>query len=329
VRRIRCLSAVFGAIVLSVAPRVRAQESSPIAESLFRDARARLGEGKVHEACELFARSDKVQHALGTLLNLAACHTKEGKTATAWAEFQEAAAEATRAGDKQRAAFAQDQAAVLEKNLHHVVVDIADAAPGMKVQLDGVALDRAAWGTDLPLDPGPHTIQATAEGYAPWVKNVDVPPSPGTDHVQVQLQRPTTEAPVPVTTTPPPAPESHHGVDPLLVGGIAALAVGAVGFGVAIGFGADMSSHLSTRDSLCAPGVPCYSQAAFDADHTARVDQGWMFVTGAIGVVGLGAGAVLVVLSATGHKKTEKQRWLGVQPWGSPTGAGLSVAGAW
>lgn len=329
-RAIVGLSAVLGAMVLAVAPRAHAQDSTPIAESLFRDARARLDEGKIHEACDLFARSDKVQHALGTLLNLAACHQKEGKTATAWAEFQEAAAEATRAGDKARAGFAQDQVDALEKNLHRVSIDVGDPLPGMKVELDGAALDRAVWGTPLPLDPGPHTVQVTADGYAPYVHKVDVPQTGGTEHVQVQLQPPTAAPPpVPTTVATAPAAQPHHGTDPLLLGGITALGVGAISFGIAIGFGADMASKLSTRDSLCAPGAPCFSQAAFDADHTARVDQGWMFATGAIGIVGLAAGAVLVVLSTTHHEKSTEKPWFGVQPWGAPTGGGVMVAGGW
>ncbi len=332
-RAIVGLSAVLGAMVFAIAPVARAQDSTPIAESLFKDARDRLGEGKVHEACELFARSDKVQHALGTVLNLAACHAKEGKTATAWAEFQEAAAEATRAGDKQRAAFAQTQVDTLGKSLHRVSVDVGDPLPGMKVELDGVALDRAVWGAPLPLDPGAHTIQVTADGYAPFVRKLDVPATGGTEHVQVLLERPTVTpptVPIPTTVATPPAHEAHHGTDPLLIGGITALGVGVVSFGVAIGFGADMASKLSTRDSLCAPGAPCTSQAAFDADHAARVDQGWMLATGALGIVGIGAGVVLVVLSATSHKTTdEKKPWFGMQPWGSPTGGGLTVAGGW
>ena len=318
-------------MVLSLAPVARAQDAA-IAESLFKQARDRLSEGKTHEACELFARSDKVQHALGTMLNLAACHQKEGKTATAWAEFQEAAAECARTGDKQREGFARDQAAALEKDIHKIVVDVGDPAP-TKVELDGSPLDRAVWGTELPLDPGPHTLTASADGFAPWTKTVDVPTTSGTDHVAVQLQRPTAEVPTPPPTPPTqPGAEQHKGTDPMMIGGISALAVGVIGFGIAIGFGADMASKLNTRDSLCPPAIPCYQQAAFDADHTARIDQGWLLAMGTVGIVGLVTGAVLVTLSVTGHKATDRhEKWMGVnvQPWASPTGGGLGLTGNW
>ena len=317
---------ILATLVLALAPSVRAQESSPIAESLFRDARARLSEGKTHEACELFQRSDKVQHALGTLLNLAACHEKEGKLSAAWAEFQEASAEATRAGDKERASFAQDRVNAIDKALHKIVIDFASPPGDVKLDRRWHRPSIAPRGARrLPLDPGTHTIQVTAEGYAPWEKKIDASQG-GTEHVEVQLARP--EAAVPqLQQVDTVNQHQSHSLDPKLAGGIAALAVGAISFGVAVGFGADMASQTSNRDKLCPPGQPCYSQAAFDADHTARIDQQWMFVLGGIGVAALGAGAVLVVLSTT-NKPTEKRAPIAVQPWVSPTGGGFGLSGA-
>lgn len=318
-------SVILGTLILALAPSAKAQESSPIAESLFRDARARLAEGKTHEACELFQRSDKVQHALGTLLNLAACHEKDGKLSAAWAEFQEASAEAMRAGDKERAAFAQDRVTAIDKALHKIVVDFPSAPGDAKVTIDGTVLDRAAWGTTLPLDPGTHTIQVTSEGSAPWEKKIDASQG-GTEKVTIELQKP--EAAVPQLQQVDTVPQSKsHSLDPKLAGGIAALAVGAVGFGIAVGFGADMASQTSNRDKLCPPGQPCYQQAAFDADHAARIDQQWMLVLGGIGVAAIGTGAVLIVLSATSKAEPEKHG-IAVRPWLSPTGGGIGLGGA-
>lgn len=319
-------SVILGTLVLALVPAAaRAQESSPIAESLFRDARARLAEGKTHEACELFQRSDKVQHALGTLLNLAACHEKEGKLSAAWAEFQEATAEATRVGDKERAGFAQDRVNAIDKALHKIVVDFPTAPGDAKVTIDGTVLDRAAWGTTLPLDPGTHTIQVTSEGYAPWEKKVDASQG-GTEKVTIELQKPEAAVPQLQATDTVEKPKAH-GLDPKLAGGVTALAVGAVSFGIAVGFGADMASNTSNRDKLCPPGQPCYQQAAFDADHAARIDQQWMFVLGGIGVAAIGAGAVLIVLSVTSKPEPEKHG-IALRPWVSPTGAGLGVGGS-
>ena len=320
-------SVMVATVALAMAPSARAQESSPIAESLFRDARARLAEGKTHEACELFQRSDKVQHALGTLLNLAACHEKEGKLSAAWAEFQEATAEATRAGDKERAAFAQDRVNAIDKALHKVVVDFPSPPGDAKVMLDGTPLDRAAWGTTLPLDPGTHTLQVTSEGSAPWEKKIDASQG-GTEKVTIELQKADVPVPQLQATDSVAQAKPHGGLDPKLAGGVAALAVGVVGFGIAVGFGADMASNTSNRDKLCPPGQPCYSQAAFDSDHAARIDQQWMFVLGGIGVAAIATGAVLVVLSATGSPKAEKHG-IAFRPWVAPTGAGFGLAGAW
>ena len=48
---------------------------------------------------------------LGTLLNLATCHEKLGRTASAWGEFKEAATLAEKRGEKDRATFANEHLA--------------------------------------------------------------------------------------------------------------------------------------------------------------------------------------------------------------------------
>jgi hypothetical protein len=49
-----------------------------IAEGLFREARGLFGRGQLEVACPKFAESNRLDPALGTLLNLALCHEQQG-----------------------------------------------------------------------------------------------------------------------------------------------------------------------------------------------------------------------------------------------------------
>ena len=76
------LAAIVGAL-LGVAPSV-SQAVSPEARALFDEGRRLMGEGSFTEACARFSESYGREASSGTLLNLALCHEKEGKTAKSY-----------------------------------------------------------------------------------------------------------------------------------------------------------------------------------------------------------------------------------------------------
>ena len=81
--------------LVSVAPTRTLAQGASLAEVLYTDGQRLVGAGEVHEACLKFGESQKIDPRLNTLIALAACHEKEGKTATAWGEFLEAAEQAS------------------------------------------------------------------------------------------------------------------------------------------------------------------------------------------------------------------------------------------
>jgi hypothetical protein len=135
------------------------------AEALFNEARKLEKAGDSAGACAKFEESYRLDAAPGTLLNVAECSRRGGKSATAWGQFLEAERLFRRRGDERRAEFAKSKAAELEPRLARVRVLAPDAPPSLVLRRDGVELGMASLGTELPVDPGEHLLSAEAPGF--------------------------------------------------------------------------------------------------------------------------------------------------------------------
>lgn len=135
------------------------------AQALFEEARQLMLDDRPLEACPKFEESLRLDPALGTLLNLALCHEKQGKAATAYLEYTDAVAQSVREGDRERQALAQERAVALEPRVIRLSLRVAFAPPkGFWVELDGTRFEAAALDVALPVDPGPHLIRYGAPG---------------------------------------------------------------------------------------------------------------------------------------------------------------------
>src|SRR5262249_36741107 len=103
------------------------------AEALFHEGRKLLADGNVSAACPKFAESYRLDPAIGSLLNLAMCHEREGRTASAWSEFREAEAQAASLGDTARRQLAATHAAALEPAMPHVRISADRSTTGLVV----------------------------------------------------------------------------------------------------------------------------------------------------------------------------------------------------
>ena len=78
---------------LLVSPFVRAEPSSAdkvMATQLYDDAEKEMGRSNYAVACLKYGESQRLDPQLGTLLHLADCWERAGKTASAWATFKDA-----------------------------------------------------------------------------------------------------------------------------------------------------------------------------------------------------------------------------------------------
>jgi hypothetical protein len=154
-----------------------ASDSEASADKLFDEGLKLLDAGKFDAACQAFEDSLRHSHQFkfGLLTNIAYCHEKQGRTATAWSELNEAAFQAEKRGDK-RAINARQRADALRSRLAKLVISVPPASqlPGLAVQRDGAAVPSEKFGQPIPVDPGSHTVEVSAPGYQAWSTHVDV-----------------------------------------------------------------------------------------------------------------------------------------------------------
>jgi hypothetical protein len=137
------------------------------AEALFREGRALLERGQIAPACDKLEASNALDPSAGTLLNLAACRLKQGKTATAWAHFVSAERVARNQSRSEQAMEAKRRADELEPELSMLTLLAPDAPPGLEVRRQGQIVQLASLGTAVPVDPGLMVIEASAPGFKP------------------------------------------------------------------------------------------------------------------------------------------------------------------
>jgi hypothetical protein len=209
------LALVWAVVLLAVSGTASAQTVPPgndkvAAEALFEDGRKLALTGKYADACPKFAESQRLDPSPSTLLNLASCWEKVGRSATAWATYREAESVAHAVKRQDYAATAQRHADALAPKLARLTVNVPQPVPNIQVKRDGVPVGPAEWGATIPIDAGAHNMEASAPGYKPWAATIDVSP----DGAQVTTAVPPLE-PLPVETSSPPAsPPAERPVSP-------------------------------------------------------------------------------------------------------------------
>lgn len=329
------------ATLVAYAPRTaRAQAASDLsglsAEALFAEGRRLMADGQTRQACDKFRESERLDPAVGTLLNLARCEKTLGRTASAWLDYREAASRAHAAGEVKRERVAREEADALSALLPHLHVSVPTNAQldGLELTIDATACPRSLWNSSLPLDPGTHTLTARAPGFEPWKTSVLLAPAEEREAVVPTLERrsepETRPGAVDATSTaltpalalaPPPArtaaaspasrsrplePTAHRGgSDPLKLTG---LVVGGVGAALLV-TGGGFALHAKRLDESSRENDHCDGATGCDAEgldmnrdalHAANLATGFA-VTGA---VLLAVGVVLVVLPR--HAGTSK-----------------------
>ncbi len=311
-----------------------------VAQALYDEARLLVAAEKFEQACPKFKASYELDPAGGTLLNLADCYERQGKTALAWTTFKDALEAARRDGKNERVEFATQHLATLEKRLSRLSVAVPDTArmPGLEVTVDGTPLAEAAYGIALPVDPGTHRIRAVAPGKQAFEKSVEVPSS-SAEHLKIDL--PTLSD---ASSAPPVAPkeaERQSAAGQTTVNGssgpptstartlgFVASGLGLVSVGVGSYFGLKAFSRWDARNQACESGCTAEAKTAGDEAKSAATGSTVGFAAGA---AALAVGVVLILTSSSAKEQAPSARVgkLQVGLLTSRDGAGLSLGSKW
>jgi hypothetical protein len=264
------------------------------AERLFDEGRKLLMENKVDLACEKLEASNNADPAVGTLLNLGNCNEKRDRLATAWSDFRAALSLAVTNGDRTRAEFAQKRSEAIRLRVGTLTIVALSPEPGLVVKRDGIVVEAQAWGVPLPLDAGPHLVEATSPGKEPFSKTVTLKDGDQTTVSIEPLATMSTAAPEPLdqptSTRPQPRADAGFWRDGRKVAAVSGFGLSAVALGIG-GFLA-----LSARGTWAKASTHCDAtnhcdDTGFDLNQDARRD-------GNMATVFLTSGTVLAVASA-------------------------------
>lgn len=296
VRSARWLVAVSTSLALTTSPCAFAGEAdiSPenraMAETLFFTARGMFDAGRTKEACLKFAESYRLDPAAGTLLNLAVCHEKEGKIASAWGEFKLALADAKKANREDRAALAQEHIVVIEPELPRLTIEVDPklTVPGLEISRNGTPLLQAAWNTELPVDPGVVVVVVKAPGYKPHEQKIEIEKKQQKTLKITALEKAPVVAPPPAATERVWSAEKKWGLTSIIVGTVL------VGGGAALGAMTLDAKKKSDQGCELYDGERRCTQAGVDSMAEARTYS--LLSTGgfALGAIGIGLGSYLL-----------------------------------
>jgi hypothetical protein len=316
----------------------QAAQDKAAAEVLFEEGKTLMREKKYGAACPKFVESNRLDAGLGTSLWLADCYEKNGQTASAWGQFREAAEIATKQHDS-REKVARDRANRLEPTLAKMTILVGPSAAvaGMVVQRDGVNVGQALWGEEVPVDPGPHKVSATAPHKRPWETTITVRAGAHNTEVPVPSLEDTPEpppppAPVPPAPdleasapTPPLAPERSGTVQKAIGGAILGLGVVGLGFGTYFGISALVDNN-NSKTNGCMPDNMCTAQGTQDRNSALSAAKGSTIAFIAGGV--LSTAALVVVLTAPSGRASRKDT-IGISPRIERNGIVVDLSGRW
>jgi hypothetical protein len=312
-----------------------AQAQPEEAKGLFEEGLEDLLAGRFDVACPKLDKSYRLDPLPGALFTTAVCYERWGKLNSAVRRYEDyletlgSLPAAEREKQAKRAPVAKEKIATLGPQVPTLQVELDDAMPppGTSIEIDGVALPSTEHGQPQKMDPGSYSVVVRRPGAEPAerVETLKIG-----DRRALKLAVPPVEEAGQAAADGEPAPhapdDGDDSGDVMRLSGYAAVGVGAVGVLVGGITGAMVFAKKGDVEDNCVDTV-CNidgKTAADDAATLATVSN----IGFVIGVVGLAAGATLILLSPDDDEASAARGWR-VQAGASPYGGYASVATSW
>ncbi len=301
------------------------ESDTAAAHSLHQLGEALMRMGDLDEACPKLEQSLAAEVSSETALLLALCHDKQGKLASAWAGYRQAAVMLRAAGRDADAHQAAERALDLGPKVPKLTIVPAQRVPGMEIWRDGVKFGAGVFGVPVAINPGKHTVDVRAAGYQSWSTELSIGANGDRPIVAVPPLRKLSSGPQTGPTT------EGSGRSWLFTTGVISAGAGAasVGLGAILGLVAARDIRTAESDeTLCGADRQCSDEGYALVERADREALGATIAIAA-GSVAVVAGFVLVVLD-TGLQTAEGEEDRGVraqlEPLVGPTINGLSLS---
>jgi hypothetical protein len=297
-------------------PTAGATADQKKATDLFKKATDALGKKAYAEALELFKQSYALVPSPNSHLYMARCMALMGNDRAAYDEFSKVIEEAdARAAAEPRYAQTRDSAKTERDEVGGRIallsVNVIHFDESTTLKLNGDTVPRERWAKPVPLPPGAVEVQVESKSKPPAKlaltmaagEKKELPfdvlaPPPG-----ALGNTPAASA----TAVAPPPPSSGGKTNGMRIASYVAGGVGVLGLGIFAIEGLRANSTFSALKDECGAG-PC-PKGHVDEISKGKSQQTIANVGLVIGLVGLGAGVTLFVLS--GKKKTETALMVG------------------
>jgi hypothetical protein len=305
-----------------------------LAEAAFQKGRTLLAEGRYGEACKNFEESQRTDPASGTLLALAYCQELSGLLASALANYRAAAELAQREGQADRRAAATERSTEMAGRVSELTIDVPPSVArlqGLRVTLNGEALETAMYGAPLPVNGGTHKVEVSVTGRPSWSATVTIRAERDRKTLVVEVldgasAQPTGAAaakPVPVQQVQASSPANDGTARALGYASMGFAGGALVGLGLGIGFGVSAhSKNQASRDDGHCDETGCDPQGMElrnDALRAASVST-WSFVVGGV----CAATSVALFMASKSAQSTPRAH---VEASASPGSAELRLVG--
>jgi PEGA domain len=338
-RRHRIAARAVCVVLAALLPALQAPDllAQPADAAALAKARSQFQQALALETAEDWAGALSLFQQVGAIkltpqvrFHIGLCEEHLGRLAAALGAYKLAAAEAEDAKATEVAAQVAARVGDLSARIPKIVIVRGKGADYAKISLDGVSLGSSAIGDELPVDPGPHNVEARARGFKPFNKTVELAEKE-VKKLEIVLAPEAGPEPTPTgpekTTGPEPTPEQpapgkRSLVVPLVVGGVGVASLGASGvFFILRGSALSKLEDKCPNRDACPPDL----KSTYDAGKTYSL---LVPITLGVGVAAVGTAAVLYFTQKPGTPAPAAAS-LTLQPLvpvgsGAPVGAAIS-----